>query len=102
MPEFSPPSTGASCTIELYGPARLIAGTSRVELSLDQPTPANHVLAALARRCPSLVGTIITADGIALAPGYQLNCNGRDFLRQPNDIIRPGDRLLILCDAAGG
>ena len=34
--------------------------------------------------------------------GHILNRNGRDFLKDPAELIHPGDRLLLMSSSAGG
>jgi hypothetical protein len=91
-----------TCRFELLGTARLAAGVRSVDLPLDEPTPLRSLLPALAERCPVLAGSVIDVEAGALTPGYVLNRNGRDFLKDADALIQPGDALLVLSSAAGG
>jgi hypothetical protein len=90
------------CVVELYGVARMLAGTRQVVLDLAAPVPLHAVVAALAERCPALCGPVLDVRLGRVAEGYVLNRNGRDFLAATDLQVRPGDRLLLLSSAAGG
>jgi hypothetical protein len=45
---------------------------------------------------------VIDVDQGVLIAGYVLNRNGRDFLKDADALILPGDVLLVLSSAAGG
>jgi len=97
-----PSRAAAHCYVELLGPARLAAGVKQVPISVEGPTRASDMLAALADACPALIGPVIDPTG-RLVEGHILNRNGRDFLRDPgNDVVLPGDRLLLMSSSAGG
>ena len=91
-----------SCTIELFGVARLKAKTTTVPLALPEGAQLRDALAALADAVPSLVGPVLTLDRHALVNGYTCNVNGMDFTRDWRHPLRSGDRLLILSSDAGG
>jgi len=76
-----------TCTVELFGAARLLAKTREV---------------ALAERVPVLVGRVINSDGGSLFSGYTCNINGLDFVRSPSARICSGDKIFILSADAGG
>jgi len=91
-----------SCTVELFGVARLIARTSEVALMLPAGATCADVFAALARRFPALVGRVIAADERALTEGYACSLNGLEFVATPQRAVAPGDSILILSADAGG
>jgi molybdopterin-guanine dinucleotide biosynthesis protein A len=91
-----------SCTIELFGVARLRAKTARIPVTLPTGANLSHALAALAEAIPALVGPVITADHRTLTAGYTCNLNGTEFTSDRYRPIRPGDSLLILSNDAGG
>jgi len=91
-----------TCTVELFGAARLLAKTQEVSLSLPQEATLSHVLSALAERVPVLVGRVINRDRGSLVSGYTCNINGLDFVRAPSARIRSGDKIFILSADAGG
>jgi molybdopterin-guanine dinucleotide biosynthesis protein A/molybdopterin converting factor small subunit len=91
-----------SCTVELFGGARLKAKTDRVSLTLAPGANLSDALAALAKAIPALVGPVLTANHRALTAGYACNLNGTDFLSDLHTPLRSGDSLLILSSDAGG
>jgi molybdenum cofactor guanylyltransferase len=90
------------CTVELFGAARLIAGTREVALLLPSAATFSHVFAALAEKLPILVGRVITRDGSGLVNGYACNVNGLEFVRTSTATVNPGDNIAILSADAGG
>lgn len=91
-----------TCTVELFGAARLLAKTREVSLSLPQEATLSHVFSALAEQVPVLVGRVINSDGGSLFSGYTCNINGLDFVRAPSARIHSGDKIFILSADAGG
>jgi molybdenum cofactor guanylyltransferase len=91
-----------SCTVELFGVARLLAKTQFISLSLPQDATLAHVLSAVAQRLPVLVGPVINPDATGLLPGFACNINGIDFVRDRNTKIRRHDKIFILSADAGG
>jgi len=90
-----------TCTVELFGPARVLAKTRAVSLSLPSGATLSQVYAALGATLPGLVGRVITSEG-TLSPGYACNLNGLDFVRTTTPAINSGDTILILSADAGG
>jgi molybdopterin-guanine dinucleotide biosynthesis protein A/molybdopterin converting factor small subunit len=91
-----------TCTVELFGVARLLAKTPEVSLTLPQEATLFHVFGALAERLPTLVGPVITLDRNRLTSGYACNINGQDFVRNLSVKVNPGDSILIISSDAGG
>ena len=94
-----------ACTVELYGVARLTAGSARVPLMLPAEAVLGDALAALAVRCPQLLGPVLESDaagGTQLGNGYACNLNGEAFVRDSRTAVQTGDSLLILSSDAGG
>lgn len=92
----------STCTVELFGAARLLAKTREVSLPLPQDATLAHVLCALADQLPILVGRVINRDKNSLASGYTCNINGLDFVRAPSAKIQADDKIFILSADAGG
>jgi molybdopterin-guanine dinucleotide biosynthesis protein A len=92
----------ATCDVELFGVARLLAKTKELSLALPQEATLAHVLCALAEQLPILVGRVINDDRSSLMSGYTCNINGLDFVRAPNARISSGDKIFILSADAGG
>ena len=84
-------------TIELYGTARLRVGQAEVTVSASTPAVA---LAAAVRECPAFAA-LLRPDGW-VASAYLLSVNGEKFVTEPNETLRPGDRLVVLAADAGG
>ena len=98
-------SAPISCTVELFGVARLTARTSRVPLTLSAEATLADALAVLGAECPALLGSVLSADEAGrtgLRSGYTCNINGKDFVRDAHTRLRAGDSLLILSSDAGG
>ncbi len=98
-------SVPISCTVELFGVARLTARTSRVALTLSAEATLGDALTVLGVECPALLGSVLSADEAghaSLQSGYTCNINGQDFVRDAHTRLRAGDSLLILSSDAGG
>ena len=91
-----------SCTVELFGVARLLAKTQIIALSLPTDATLTHVLSAVAQRLPVLIGRVIDPEETHLLAGFACNINGIDFVRDPHTKIRQQDRIFILSADAGG
>ena len=95
-------NSSISCTVELFGGARLRAKIARVNLTLAQGATLSDVLSALADRLPVLVGPVITLDAKGLSSGHACNVNGRNFVRDASFEIHAGDSVFIISADAGG
>jgi molybdopterin-guanine dinucleotide biosynthesis protein A len=93
---------GATCTVELFGTAQLLAKAKTVSLALPPEATLARVLSSLAEKLPMLVGRVIALEGTRLASGFSCNINGLAFVRDPSARIASGDRILILSADAGG
>lgn len=91
-----------SCTVELFGVARLTAGTRDVALVLPSKATLSQAFAALAEKLPMLVGRVISPDGTGLVSGYACNVNGLEFVRTLTATVNQGDNIAILSADAGG
>ena len=90
------------CEVELFGVARLRAKTGRVSVAVHGATTLADLFARLAEQCPALVGPVLDPKGDRLARGNACNINGREFVQDPNFVIRPGDHVLFVSSDAGG
>jgi molybdopterin-guanine dinucleotide biosynthesis protein A len=93
---------GVTCTVELFGVARLLAKTKELSLSLPSGATLVDVYSALGATLPMLSGRVVSPDGSHLLAGYACNVNGLDFVRTTTAPISPGDRIFILSADAGG
>jgi molybdopterin converting factor small subunit len=84
-------------TVEFYGIPRRRA--RRAELSVPAATVA-EALAAVTRACPEL-GDLVRGDG-RLSPHFLISLNGREFVTDLGQALRPADRILLLSADAGG
>jgi molybdopterin-guanine dinucleotide biosynthesis protein A len=91
-----------TCTVELFGVARLLAKIPKVSLALPQGATLSDLFSSLAEKLPVLVGQVIQPDGKRLTGGYACNINGRDFVRDPSGKINAGDCVFIISADAGG
>ncbi len=91
-----------SCTVELFGVARLKAKTGRVSLSLPSGANLGAVLVALADQLPALRGSVLSQDASQLGRGFACNMNGEAFVKDIRTPVREGDSVLIVSSDAGG
>jgi molybdopterin converting factor small subunit len=84
-------------TVEFFGIPRHQAG--RAELDVPAGT-LREVLAAVRVSCPGLAGLV--RDGGELSPHYLLSIDGVRFVRDVQESVQPGVRVLLLSADAGG
>lgn len=88
--------------VELFGLARLLAGSPRLEVLLPDDATFRDVVPALADLCPGLVGVALLQDLSGLESGYTFSLNGRSFVADLETRLAPGDAVLLLPAAGGG
>ena len=91
-----------SCTVELFGVARLLAKTREISVSLSPDATLSHVLSAVTQKLPVLAGRVINPEGTDLLAGFACNINGTNFVRDLNTRVHPQDKIFILSADAGG
>ena len=84
-------------TVEFYGIPRQRAG--RAELAV-MARNVGDVLASVERACPGLAG-LLQSDG-RLTPHYLLSLSGQRFMQNGSELVRRGDRFMLLSADAGG
>ncbi len=89
--------TAPSVTIEFFGIPRARAGRSELVVSA---ATAGAALAAAAGECPGLAG-LFRPDG-RLSPHYLLSLDGQRFVTDLAEVLKAGDRLLLLSADVGG
>ncbi len=99
MPAITPSNTLA---VELFGAPRLLAKAAAVEVPCSPPAAVLEVLRGLEATCPVLRGRVLKPDGATLIEGFALNVNGSRFVRDLDETLDVGDRLLLFSSAAGG
>ena len=92
----------ANVTIELFGTARMASGRKAIALTLPSNASAATLVAALAEKCPALVGVALRDDLSGLLESYTLNLNGTEFVSDGCLRLRDGDSLLLFSSQAGG
>ncbi len=85
-------------TVELYGQARLLAGTRSVTV---EALSLGEALRRLARLHPELVGAVLEPGG-RLTPAHTANLNGLRFCNDPDQPLGDSDEILIISSLAGG
>jgi len=87
-------------TVELFGPARAIAGRPSIEIGVREPVVLPAFLRALAAAVPAFVGEIVTADADAFIAPNLLLLDGR---RAAEGIaFTSADRPCVLFLPSGG
>ena len=87
----------ADVTIELFGIPRARAGRSEVALAA---ATVREALKQLGADFPKLTD-LLRPDG-RLSPHLLLSLDGRQFVADLDQPLRPGERLLLLSADAGG
>jgi molybdopterin converting factor small subunit len=85
-------------TVELYGQARLLAGTRSVAV---EALSLGEALRRLGRLHPELVGPVLEPAG-GLTPAYTANLNGLRFCHDPDQPLADSDEILIISSLSGG
>ena len=87
-------------TVELFGPARALAGRATIDLAVAEPADLPALLRALAAAVPAFVGAILTPDGSAfIAPNLLL----LDGVRAADGVtFTSADRPCVLALPSGG
>lgn len=88
-------------TVELFGPARALAGRAQVEIAVDEPTDLRAFLRALALALPAFVGEIVTGDCAAFIEPNLLLLDGARALEDGRRFTN-ADRPCVLFLASGG
>jgi hypothetical protein len=86
-------------TVELFGPARALAGRATVDLDVGEPVDLARFLAALVRAVPAFAGEIVTADAAAFIAPNVLLLDGR---RTAEAAFTSADRPCVLFVPSGG
>jgi hypothetical protein len=88
-------------TVELFGPARVLAGRALGESAVDEPTDLRSFLRALTTALPSFVGEIVTGERDAFVEPNLLLLDG---VRAVGGDVRftSADRPCVLFLASGG
>ncbi len=87
-------------TVELFGPARALAGAATLNIDLAEPADEPALIAALARRVPSFIGAIVNDRLDAFVAPNLLLLDGR---RSATGVaFTSADRPCVLFLPSGG
>lgn len=89
-------------TVEFFGIARDLVNARELSLDLPQGSSLRDVAAALAEKCPKLVGPMIDHARTGLVAPYLFNLDGQQTVRDLDHCPRDGQRILVLFAVAGG
>jgi hypothetical protein len=88
-------------TVELFGPARALAGAPTLTLDVAEPVDLATFVRALAHAVPAFVGQIVTAERDAFVPPNLLLLDGRRAVAG-GACFGDADRPCVLFLASGG
>jgi hypothetical protein len=87
-------------TVELFGPARALAGRDTVDVRVDEPVDLAGLIVALAAAIPAFVGEIVTPERTAFVAPNLLLLDGR---RAADGVaFTSADRPCVLFLPSGG
>jgi hypothetical protein len=85
--------------VELFGPARALAGCAAIDLPVREPLDLQAFLRALALAVPAFVGEIVSRDLDAFVPPNLLLLDGRRAATEP---FTSADRPCVVFVPSGG
>lgn len=93
--------------IELFGTARTVCGRRHVDVELPEQVHVSGITAAIAEKCPELLGKVIleatAKDAARLQSSFVFNLNGVLFVDRKEELsLKPGDTILLISSLAGG
>ena len=90
--------------VDFLGDARLATAVKQAELDVAPSISFRGLVRLLGARYPTLISTVIEADGETLMPANILNVNGRRTIRRTemDDGPSDGDRITFMSILAGG
>ena len=91
---------GGTVHVELLGVARFLARREVLEIDVPATVPLADFARRVAAEAPALVGNVLGEEGTLIA-GHVF-ARGSGLLRDAEDPIHPGDRLMLLSTSAGG
>ncbi len=89
------------CIVGLYGLPVETTKEHSVEIELEDEAYLTDLIAALGRKIPQLVGTVINARENKLEQYFTFNINGHFYIDE-NIRITNGDQIALLAFATGG
>ncbi len=94
--------TVVSVSVELFGNARLLAGSNVVRLSVAEDCTLSDIAEGIGRLQPTLVGTVVREDLSGFLESYTVNLNGVEYIDDRHRRLSDGDALLVFSSQAGG
>ena len=90
--------------LELFGLARIAAGTKELGLELEEGMAFRDIVRLLSARYPTMIGNVIQPDGETLQPPNIFNLNARQMIQadQMDECPNDGDRIVLMSMSAGG
>lgn len=88
--------------VELFGLARILCGRREVQVAVPDQSSTKHLVLALSKACPQLVGQVIREDLSGLQESYTFNLNGIAFISHQQVELKTGNRILLFSSQAGG
>jgi len=88
--------------VEFLGLARELAGVSESLVTLSEQATWRDLICGLASQFPALAGPVILPENCTLSTAYMLNVNGRTIVRDFDEPVQTGQRLLLMFAEAGG
>lgn len=88
--------------VELFGPARELAGVPEVELVVEATATVRDVLRVLAAAHPRLAGRVIDGHDWTLGPHLLLSLDGSATIEEYDMQPGSGARLLVMSALTGG
>jgi len=90
--------------LELFGPARLVAGEKEISLNLEEGATFQDIVRMLSSRYPEMIGDVIQPDGETLQEPNIFNLNAKQMIQasQMGNAPSDGDRIILMSMSAGG
>jgi len=90
--------------LELFGPARLIAGKKEISLDLREGSTFRDIVRMLSAEYPEMIGDVIQPDGETLQEPNIFNLNAKQMIQadQMGNTPSDGDRIILMSISAGG
>ncbi len=88
-------------TVELFGPARALAGRALIDIAVDEPAGLREFVHALSAACPAFIGEIVTRERDAFLPPNLVLLDGRRAVGE-GERFASDDRPCVLFLASGG
>ena len=92
----------ATIQVELFGLARMLCARREVQIAVPNQSNTRHLVLALSKSCPQLIGQVIREDLSGLQESYTFNLNGIAFISDQQLELETDNRILLFSSQAGG